>query len=75
LNSLLKILGYIGKTKVTCVDWGFSDVMLRELGVCWDLQKLAQYDVYKQLIFYVPMGAKRVRSMLRFAKISTLQCL
>ncbi len=40
------------------LDWGFSGVMLRGLGVCWDLQKSAPYDVYKQLVFDVPIGTR-----------------
>jgi hypothetical protein len=32
--------------------------MLRGLGVCWDLQKSAPYNVYKQLVFDVPIGTK-----------------
>ncbi|KAF4346914.1 hypothetical protein F8388_024446, partial (mitochondrion) [Cannabis sativa] len=27
-------------------DWGFSGVMLRGSGVCWDLRRAAPYDVY-----------------------------
>jgi NADH dehydrogenase (ubiquinone) Fe-S protein 2 len=34
-------------TAQQALDWGFSGVMLRGLGVCWDLHKSAPYDVYK----------------------------
>jgi len=40
------------------LDWGFSGVMPKGLGVCWDLRKLAPYDVYKQLVFDVPIGSR-----------------
>ncbi|KAI5664306.1 hypothetical protein M9H77_23629 [Catharanthus roseus] len=29
-------------------DWGFSGVMLRGSGVCWDLRRAAPYDVHDQ---------------------------
>jgi len=32
--------------------------MLRGLGVCWDLRKSAPYNVYKQLVFDVPIGTR-----------------
>jgi NADH:ubiquinone oxidoreductase subunit D len=38
------------------LDSGFSNVMLTGSGVCLDLQKLTAYDVYKQLVFYVPIA-------------------
>uniref|UniRef100_A0A895KU21 NADH dehydrogenase [ubiquinone] iron-sulfur protein 2 n=1 Tax=Agrostemma githago TaxID=39848 RepID=A0A895KU21_AGRGI len=39
-------------------DWGFSGVMLRGPGVCWDLRRAAPYDVYHQLDFDVPVGTR-----------------
>uniref|UniRef100_UPI00300380CD NADH dehydrogenase subunit 7 n=1 Tax=Chenopodium acuminatum TaxID=240043 RepID=UPI00300380CD len=39
-------------------DWGFSGVMLRGPGVCWDLRRAAPYDVYDQLDFDVPVGTR-----------------
>jgi len=39
-------------------DWGFSGVMLRGSGVCWDLRKAAPYDAYDQLDFDVPVGTR-----------------
>jgi NADH dehydrogenase (ubiquinone) Fe-S protein 2 len=45
-------------TAQQALDWGFSGVMLRGSGVCWDLRKSAPYDVYKQLVFDVPIGTR-----------------
>ncbi|KAK4363267.1 hypothetical protein RND71_018508 [Anisodus tanguticus] len=39
-------------------DWGFSGVMLRGSGVCWDLQKTAPYDVHDQLDPDIPVGTR-----------------
>nr|WGH58898.1 NADH dehydrogenase subunit 7 [Sapria himalayana] len=39
-------------------DWGFSGVMLRGSGVCWDLRKAAPYDVYETMDFDVPVGTR-----------------
>nr|WCO87427.1 NADH dehydrogenase subunit 7 [Myricaria elegans]WRQ18408.1 NADH dehydrogenase subunit 7 [Myricaria laxiflora] len=39
-------------------DWGFSGVMLRGPGVCWDLRRAAPYDVYDQFDFDVPVGTR-----------------
>uniref|UniRef100_A0A8F4XIK3 NADH dehydrogenase [ubiquinone] iron-sulfur protein 2 n=1 Tax=Lactuca sativa var. capitata TaxID=1049369 RepID=A0A8F4XIK3_LACSA len=39
-------------------DWGFSGVMLRGPGVCWDLRRAAPYDVYDQLDLDVPVGTR-----------------
>uniref|UniRef100_A0A140HP85 NADH dehydrogenase [ubiquinone] iron-sulfur protein 2 n=5 Tax=Salix TaxID=40685 RepID=A0A140HP85_SALPP len=39
-------------------DWGFSGVMLRGPGVCWDLRKAAPYDVHDQLDPDVPVGTR-----------------
>ncbi len=39
-------------------DWGFSGVMLRGSGVCWDLRKASPYDVYDQMDFDVPVGTR-----------------
>lgn len=36
--------------------WGFTGVMLRGSGVCWDLRKIASYEIYGQLDFSVPVG-------------------
>ncbi|PHU04988.1 NADH dehydrogenase [ubiquinone] iron-sulfur protein 2 [Capsicum chinense] len=41
-------------------DWGFSGVMLRGSGVCWDLQKVAPYDVHDQLDPDIPVGLREV---------------
>uniref|UniRef100_A0A120IH66 NADH dehydrogenase [ubiquinone] iron-sulfur protein 2 n=1 Tax=Senega alba TaxID=690755 RepID=A0A120IH66_9FABA len=39
-------------------DWGFSGVMLRGPGVCWDLRRAAPYDVHDQLDPDVPVGTR-----------------
>uniref|UniRef100_A0A6M4RJX5 NADH dehydrogenase [ubiquinone] iron-sulfur protein 2 n=1 Tax=Taxus cuspidata TaxID=99806 RepID=A0A6M4RJX5_TAXCU len=39
-------------------DWGFSGVMPRGSGVCWDLRKAAPHDAYDQLDFDVPVGTR-----------------
>nr|UQV94674.1 NADH dehydrogenase subunit 7 [Haplopteris ensiformis]UQV94710.1 NADH dehydrogenase subunit 7 [Haplopteris ensiformis]UQV94729.1 NADH dehydrogenase subunit 7 [Haplopteris ensiformis] len=45
-------------TAQQALDWGFSGVMLRGPGVCWDLRKAAPYDVYDQLDFDIPVGTR-----------------
>lgn len=37
-------------------NWGFSGVMLRGSGVCWDLRKNLPYDVYGKIKFDIPVG-------------------
>jgi NADH dehydrogenase I D subunit len=37
-------------------DWGFSGVMLRGSGICWDLRKSQPYEIYNKLQFDVPVG-------------------
>ena len=37
-------------------EWGFSGVMLRGSGICWDLRKNQPYEIYDQLDFSVPVG-------------------
>ncbi|CAN1824623.1 NADH dehydrogenase [ubiquinone] iron-sulfur protein 2 [Linum perenne] len=39
-------------------DWGFSGVMLRGPGICWDLRKAAPYDVHDQLDPDEPVGTR-----------------
>lgn len=39
-------------------DWGFSGVMLRGPGVCWDLRRAAPYDVHDQSDSDVPVGTR-----------------
>ena len=36
--------------------WGFSGVMLRGSGVCWDLRKNESYEVYDECDFEIPVG-------------------
>jgi NADH dehydrogenase (ubiquinone) Fe-S protein 2 len=38
------------------LDLGFSGVMLRGSGICWDLRKSQPYEVYDKLDFDVPVG-------------------
>lgn len=40
------------------LSWGFSGVMLRGSGICWDLRKTQPYDVYDKIEFDVPVGRK-----------------
>ena len=37
-------------------EWGFSGVMLRGSGICWDLRKNQPYEIYDKLDFSVPVG-------------------
>jgi NADH dehydrogenase (ubiquinone) Fe-S protein 2 len=38
-------------------DWGFSGVMLRGSGLCWDLRKSQPYEIYEHLTFDIPVGS------------------
>lgn len=38
------------------INLGFSGVMLRGSGVCWDLRKSQPYEIYDQLHFNTPVG-------------------
>ena len=38
------------------IEWGFSGVMLRGSGLPWDLRKSQPYEIYKDLLFQVPVG-------------------
>lgn len=40
----------------TAFDWGFSGVMLRGSGICWDLRMVEDYDNYSTKKFAVPTG-------------------
>lgn len=35
---------------------GFSGVMLRGSGICWDLRKSQPYEIYNLLNFNIPVG-------------------
>jgi NADH dehydrogenase (ubiquinone) Fe-S protein 2 len=37
-------------------NWGFSGVLLRGSGICWDLRKSQPYEVYNKLNFDIPVG-------------------
>lgn len=36
--------------------WGFSGVMLRGSGICWDLRQNFPYEMYENISFEVPVG-------------------
>lgn len=38
------------------IEWGFSGVLLRSAGICWDLRKNMPYDCYNLLNFEIPTG-------------------
>ena len=40
----------------SALDWGFSGVMLRGSGICWDLRKSQPYEIYDNLKFDIPVG-------------------
>lgn len=37
-------------------NWGFSGVLLRGSGICWDLRKSQPYEIYNSLKFDIPVG-------------------
>jgi len=43
-------------TAQNAVTWGFSGVMLRGSGICWDLRKSQSYEIYNDLSFAIPVG-------------------
>lgn len=48
----------IGKlTRNQALSWGLSGVLLRSTGVCWDLRKSQPYEIYKELVFSVPVSS------------------
>jgi NADH:ubiquinone oxidoreductase subunit D len=38
------------------LSWGFTGVMLRGSGICWDLRKAQSYEIYSSLRFGIPTG-------------------
>ena len=38
-------------------NWGFSGVMLRGSGICWDLRKSQPYEIYNKIDFEIPTGS------------------
>lgn len=47
-------IGIISKKEA--LSWGFSGVLLRSTGICWDLRKTQPYEIYNQLEFKIPLG-------------------
>lgn len=47
-------VGIIGKKETQ--DWGFSGVMVRGSGICWDIRKAEPYEIYDNLKFDIPCG-------------------
>lgn len=43
-------------TKSVAISFGFSGVMLRGSGVCFDLRKQSPYETYDNLSFSIPVG-------------------
>jgi NADH dehydrogenase (ubiquinone) Fe-S protein 2 len=43
-------------SKKNALLWGFSGVMLRGSGVCWDLRKTQPYEGYSKITFDIPVG-------------------
>ena len=37
-------------------EFGFSGVMLRSTGICWDIRKDEPYEIYDKLNFEIPIG-------------------
>jgi len=50
----LNLIGIV--TKKDCEDLGFSGVMIRGSGVCWDLRKNITYEIYNEFNFNIPIG-------------------
>jgi len=44
-------------TRLDALNLGFSGVMLRGSGVCWDLRKILAYECYDELDFRIPFGS------------------
>lgn len=43
-------------TKKAAQNWGFSGVMVRGSGICWDIRKSEPYEIYSKLNFTIPKG-------------------
>jgi NADH dehydrogenase (ubiquinone) Fe-S protein 2 len=43
-------------TAKQAMNWGFSGVMLRGSGICWDLRKSQSYETYDNINFCIPVG-------------------
>jgi len=70
-------------SKINAINLGFSGVMLRGSGVCFDLRTHNPYEIYKNLYFKIPIGIKGdcydrflIRSMEIFESLTIVeQCL
>jgi NADH dehydrogenase (ubiquinone) Fe-S protein 2 len=51
-----RLVGIGVVTAKQALNWGFSGVMLRGSGVCWDLRKSQPYEIYKDINFCIPVG-------------------
>lgn len=47
-------IGLVSKT--FALNYGFSGVLLRSTGICWDLRKSTPYEIYNNLQFNIPIG-------------------
>jgi len=43
-------------SKKNAINLGFSGVMLRGSGICWDLRKVYPYEIYSEIPFIIPVG-------------------
>lgn len=50
----VKNIGIINK--IDALNLGFSGVMVRGSGICWDIRKTMAYEIYKILEFQIPVG-------------------
>jgi NADH dehydrogenase (ubiquinone) Fe-S protein 2 len=68
-------------TYLDCYEFGYSGVMLRACGFCWDLRKENTYEKYNEIAFNIPIGTRsdcydrfqiRMIEMLESARIALL---
>jgi len=43
-------------TATNALNWGFTGVMLRGSGICFDIRKYIPYDIYDKISFNIPVG-------------------
>ncbi len=51
-----RLVGIGAITASEAIERGFTGVMLRSTGICWDLRKTQPYEAYRKLKFEVPVG-------------------